>query len=78
MQSVNSLILGLKLWLNKVEGHYGIKPILYSGAYFYNTFLKKDFSDYTLWVANYNHVKIPIKNTDWLFWSEVLWSRNIN
>ncbi len=68
VQSENSLILGLKLWLDKVEEHYGIKPILYSGAYFYNKYLKKDFSDYTLWVANYNPVNIPINNTDWLFW----------
>ena len=39
VQSENSLISGLKLWLDTIEDHYGVKPILYSGAYFYKKHL---------------------------------------
>src|SRR5690606_30878163 len=39
-QPVDSLKAGLKRWLNKVEVHYGVRPIIYSGEKYYNEFLK--------------------------------------
>jgi lysozyme len=66
-QSVDSLKAGLKRWLNRVEVHYGVKPILYSGEKYYSDFLKDEFSDYPLWIANYNFFVENIKD-DWLFW----------
>jgi lysozyme len=53
-QSIDSLKVGLKRWLNKVENHYGIKPIIYSGESYYNNFLHEEFKDYQFWIANYN------------------------
>jgi len=44
----------LKEWLRIVESHYGIKPIVYSGDTFFSHFLTQEFSNYTLWIANYN------------------------
>ena len=66
-QSMASLKAGLKKWLDKVESHYGVKPILYSGSSYFTTFLKKEFDDYPLWIANYNQTKKPVDN-DWLIW----------
>ncbi|MCW4469594.1 glycoside hydrolase family 25 protein [Flavobacterium sp. MFBS3-15] len=66
-QSMDSLKSGLKKWLGKVEGHYGMKPILYSGERFYADFLKDEFQDYTLWIANYSFFADEIKK-EWLFW----------
>jgi len=67
IQSIGNLKIGLRKWLVKVEKHYGIKPIIYSGESFYNDHLYKDFSEYTCWVANYNfHVENIDK--DWSFW----------
>ncbi len=66
-QSIDSLKVGLKRWLTKVEKHYKVKPIIYSGESYYNDFLKNEFSEYPFWIANYNFwVKKP--NENWLLW----------
>lgn len=67
IQSMENLKIGLKKWLNKVESHYGMKPILYSGESFYNDYLYEDFSDYPCWIANYNFYVEHI-DQDWSFW----------
>lgn len=66
-QSMDSLKVGLKRWLNEVEKHYGVRPILYSGDSYFTDFLEKEFSDYVLWIANYNFwLDKPRKH--WGFW----------
>lgn len=78
-QSMDSLKVGLKRWLLEVEEHYGIQPILYSGDSYFTDFLEKEFSDYVLWIANYNFwVDKPKKH--WRFWqfSERGYVRGIN
>lgn len=67
IQSLDNLKLGLRKWLEKVEAHYGVKPIIYSGESFYNDHLYKEFSEYTCWVANYNFYVENI-DEDWKFW----------
>jgi lysozyme len=66
-QSLDSLKVGLRRWLNAVEAHYKVKPIIYSGEKYYDDFLKEDFSDYLFWIANYNFYREKIEE-DWLFW----------
>lgn len=66
-QSLDSLKIGLRRWLKKVGAHYKVKPIIYTGEKYYEDFLKKEFSEYTFWIANYNFFVENIKN-DWLFW----------
>ena len=66
-QSIENLKLGLKRWLNAVESHYGVKPIIYTGERYYDDFLKEEFSDYLFWIANYNFYREEIAG-DWLFW----------
>jgi len=66
-QSVDSLKIGLQKWLDTVEKHYNVKPIIYSGEHFYNELLKDDFSDYPIWIANYNFFVENIKD-NWTFW----------
>ena len=66
-QSMDSLHSGLKRWLDKVEKHYGMKPIIYSGESFYTDFLKEEFEGYKLWIANYNFFEDKIRK-DWLIW----------
>lgn len=67
IQSIDSLKIGLKRWLNKVEAYYGVKPIIYSGESFYNDHLYDDFSEYPCWIANYNYYVEHIDN-DWHIW----------
>lgn len=66
-QSLDSLKIGLRRWLVKVEQHYKMKPIIYSGESYYTDFLRKEFSDYPFWIANYNFWR---KKPDehWLIW----------
>ena len=67
-QSLRSLRIGLKNWLNIIEKHYGVKPIIYTGDKFYRSYLKgHGFEEYILWIANYNRVKEPQTNI-WSFW----------
>lgn len=66
-QSIDSLKVGLRRWLEKVEAHYGIRPVIYSGEKYYKAFLHKEFSEYTFWIANYNLLVEEIK-PNWQFW----------
>ncbi|AOW08107.1 glycoside hydrolase family 25 protein [Flavobacterium gilvum] len=66
-QSIERLKLGLKRWLNAVEKHYGVRPIIYTGEKYYDDFLKDEFGDYLFWIANYNFYREEIQE-DWLFW----------
>uniref|UniRef100_UPI0040492D14 glycoside hydrolase family 25 protein n=1 Tax=Flavobacterium sp. TaxID=239 RepID=UPI0040492D14 len=66
-QSLDSLKVGLRRWLVKVEQHYKVKPIIYSGESYYKDFLKDEFSDYPFWIANYNLWRKEIE-PDWQFW----------
>jgi len=66
-QSIDSLKVGLKRWLKKVEEHYKVKPIIYTGERYYEDFLKEEFKGYTFWIANYNFFVENIQE-DWTFW----------
>lgn len=66
-QSIERLKLGLRRWLQAVEAHYKVKPIIYTGESYYDDFLKDEFSDYLFWIANYNFYREKM-NEDWLFW----------
>lgn len=66
-QSMERLKIGLKRWLNAVEEHYKVKPIIYTGERYYDDFLKEEFSDYLFWIANYNFYREKL-DEDWLFW----------
>lgn len=66
-QSISNLKIGLKRCLDRLEAHYGIKPIIYSGDKYYEEFLKDDFPDYLLWIAHYDFFEDEM-NPQWQFW----------
>jgi lysozyme len=66
-QSMDKLKVGLKRWLKRVEAHYKVRPIIYTGEKYYDDFLKEEFSDYLFWIANYNFYREKM-DEDWLFW----------
>ena len=55
-------------WLDIVEAHYKVRPIIYTNVDFYKTHLRNEFDDYPLWVAHYLQKKKPRINRDWHFW----------
>lgn len=55
-------------WLNVVERKYKVKPIIYTNAVFYETFLAGRFDEYPLWVAHYKVKDKPRIKRLWHFW----------
>jgi lysozyme len=57
-----------KDWLQMIEKHYKVKPIIYSNIDFYENFLAGTFDDYPLWVAHYYVRDKPRIKRSWLIW----------
>jgi lysozyme len=66
--STDEINRNVKLWLDKVEQYYHIKPIIYSYANFYQNTFSGKFDDYPLWIAHYNNANYPKPIRDWIFW----------
>lgn len=58
----------VKEWLDTVEEHFGVRPIIYTNVDFYTHHLKDEFDDYPLWVAHYLQKRQPGIHRDWHFW----------
>lgn len=59
---------GIKNWLEIVEKHYGVKPIIYTSNSFHRNYLSgKEFESYPFWIAHYYKNKIKTKSP-WIFW----------
>ncbi|MBD0288656.1 MAG: glycoside hydrolase family 25 protein [Flavisolibacter sp.] len=59
---------GVLEWLKEVEAHYGVTPIIYTNADFYQRYLGAAFDDYPLWVAHYLQPHQPRIGRQWSFW----------
>lgn len=47
-------------WLNAIEKHYGVRPILYTYDSYYNSYLKgRGFEDYVFFIARYHPETMP-------------------
>ena len=58
----------LKIWLRKVENHYGVKPIIYASYKFKTRYLNDSvFNSYPYWIAHYYVDSVKYEG-DWKFW----------
>ena len=58
----------LKVWLQKVEAHYGVKPIIYASYKFKKRYLNDSvFNTYPYWIAHY-YVDSVRYDGKWDFW----------
>lgn len=55
-------------WLDLVEAHYGVTPVIYTNVDFYNRHLGEAFDRYPLWVAHYYQPHKPRINRGWMLW----------
>ena len=55
-------------WLEIVENHYQVKPVIYTNIDFYNKNLGEDFDQYPLWIAHYYQPGQPRIKRGWIFW----------
>lgn len=60
----------LKSFLEVIEDHYGVKPIIYTGAKFWDSTIGEPLDGYHLWVAHYGVPKpsLPSGWDRWTFW----------
>lgn len=50
----HDLRIAVKTWLDRIESHYGVKPILYTSYKFKNRYLSDSvFNTYPYWIAHY-------------------------
>ena len=67
-RNVEKLQQGLKIWLQKVEEHYGVKPIIYASYKFKTRYLNDSiFDTYPYWIAHYYVDSVRYRG-DWKFW----------
>lgn len=58
----------IKRWLDRVEAHYGVKPILYTSYKFKNSYLDDStFNAYPYWIAHYYVDSVKYEG-QWHFW----------
>ncbi len=62
IQPMDRLIIGVNKLSVAIEEEYGIKPIIYTGEYFYKDNIEGGILDNELWIANYS--KHPIVDCD--------------
>ena len=67
-RDVKKLQQDLKIWLRKVEEHYGVKPIIYASYKFKTKYLNDSvFDSYPYWIAHY-YVDSVRYQGEWKFW----------
>ena len=69
-KSKQEIVSSLKEFLGYLEGHYKVKPIIYSNINFIEDYLADDFKDYNFWVSHYNQPSLEIDDDSLkcLFW----------
>ena len=68
VRDIGQLHTGIRTWLQTVEQHYGIKPIIYCSRKFRKKYLQASFlNDYPFWISNYyvRHIDTALP---WTFW----------
>lgn len=59
---------GIKRWLDRIESHYGVKPILYTSYKFKTRYLDDSiFNAYPYWIAHYYVDSVKYQGK-WNFW----------
>ncbi len=59
----------LQIWLDLIENHYKIRPIIYTNQKLYFKYLLNNFKDYPIWMARYNTIEPNmLSQREWSFW----------
>lgn len=64
-----AILADLKIFIDALEDHYKVKPIIYTSFSIYRDYLKGKFDKYPLWIAHYYKEKLQLpENKKWHFW----------
>jgi lysozyme len=58
----------LNAFVVQVEEKIKVKPIIYSGLKFYNSYLMGFYEEYPFWVAHYHQPKLNLDSKNYKFW----------
>lgn len=68
-RSTAEIVEGVATWLEMVEAHYGVRPMIYSGLNFHRKHLANYFPSHDLWIASYSWRSPRLSNgRPWTFW----------
>jgi lysozyme len=56
------------VWLNEIQIHYGVRPIIYTNVRFYTRHLGAAFDRYPLWISRFYLNQLPNTGRQWTFW----------
>ena len=54
--------------LDRLESHYGAKPIIYATEKTYRAYLADHYKAYDIWIRNVYAAPKPLENQAWTFW----------
>ncbi|MBI4511001.1 MAG: hypothetical protein HY698_15310 [Deltaproteobacteria bacterium] len=69
-QPASVIVAKMRHWIDRVEERLGVKPIVYTGKYFWNDSVgSDDFASYPLWIPQYGPTCPDLPNpwTRWVF-----------
>lgn len=67
-QTGPQIAMAVQAWVEHVEAALGVRPIIYTGPYFWQDNVGSDsFGDYPLWIAHYE-TDCPLTPTPWSVW----------
>jgi lysozyme len=58
----------LRIMLQELEAHYGLRPIIYATKETYNLYIADEFSDYPLWIREVWFAPGECRDYEWTFW----------
>lgn len=58
----------LRIYLERIESVYGVKPLIYTGPDLYEKYLKGEFDDYKRWMSSLYQPLDWIYKDDWYIW----------
>ena len=67
--TVKALVDSVLAFADRLEDHYGCKPMIYTGHAFYNSYLSGKISGYPLFIARYSKVEPRLMGgANWVLW----------
>jgi len=68
-KSKQEIVDALKIFIQKIEDHYGVRPVIYSNLNFIEDYLADDFQDYSFWISHFYEEEPQVdENIHWVFW----------
>jgi len=63
------VVFRIRTWLQMIEHHYSIRPIIYTNITYFNKYIAGNLDEYPIWIARYSYSEPKLAfNKQWDFW----------